>query len=339
MPSKDYAGKRAFESTPEPPPEVAGDVDPTKAAPGKSFVIHQHHATRLHFDLRLEMMNGKTPVLVSWAVPKNLPLSKEKSNLAVHVEDHPFEYGSFSGSIPKGNYGAGEVRIFDAGTYELIEQSPGKLKFRLNGRRLKGVYVMIQWQKESEKNNWLVRLYEDERDAADALPPFDPMRAKDAGHLPVSGSWIYEPSIDGSRAIIHCTQETVIYIDKEDRSSDYPDLLKLHERIVAIDAVLDGTISETGRANSKQPNTFIASDVLYMDGRLLSDEPLSARKRLLDEIVVGGPIVQVVPWIEGNPDALITAARSKGMPAILAKDPDSAYSAGSSGNEWLAVRL
>src|SRR5918992_3598805 len=99
---KTYGEKRSFDVTPEPPPEVTGDVDPGKARPGATFLIHQHPATRLHFDLRLEMFNGRTPVLVSWAVPKNLPLRKKEPRLAVHVEDHPFEYGSFSGTIPEG---------------------------------------------------------------------------------------------------------------------------------------------------------------------------------------------------------------------------------------------
>ena len=99
-PGKTYSAKRSFDETPEPPPAVEGDVDPGKAPPGKTFVIHQHHARRLHFDLRLEMMNGTTPVLVSWAIPKNLPLKPGKPHLTVHVEDHPFDYGSFSGTIP-----------------------------------------------------------------------------------------------------------------------------------------------------------------------------------------------------------------------------------------------
>ncbi|HEX2049467.1 MAG TPA: DNA polymerase ligase N-terminal domain-containing protein, partial [Actinomycetota bacterium] len=106
-----YADKRSFDATPEPAGRATpGNVDPGAAKPGRAFVIHQHHARRLHFDLRLEMYNGDVPVLVSWAVPKNLPLKKGKPHLAVHVEDHPFEYGSFSGTIPAGNYGAGEVR-------------------------------------------------------------------------------------------------------------------------------------------------------------------------------------------------------------------------------------
>ena len=89
--TRDYARKRRFDETPEPPPAVSGDVDVARAVPGGTFVIHQHHARRLHFDLRLEMYNGDVPVLVSWAVPKNLPLRKGKPHLAVNVEDHPFE--------------------------------------------------------------------------------------------------------------------------------------------------------------------------------------------------------------------------------------------------------
>ena len=134
--TRDYADKRSFRATPEPESAVEGNVDVATAPPGETFVIHQHHATRLHFDLRLEMRNGGVPVLVSWAIPKNLPTKTGQAHLAVHVEDHPFDYGSFEGTIPKGNYGAGEVRIFDSGTYEMLEQEPGKLTFRLHGRRL-----------------------------------------------------------------------------------------------------------------------------------------------------------------------------------------------------------
>ena len=143
-PEKTYRDKRSFDRTPEPQPAVDGTVDPGSATPGPTFLIHQHHARRLHFDLRLEMMNGDVPVLVSWAVPKNLPLTPGKAHLAVHVEDHPFEYGKFSGTIPAGNYGAGEVRIFDSGTYEVLEQEPSKLSFRLNGHRLQGVWHIFQ---------------------------------------------------------------------------------------------------------------------------------------------------------------------------------------------------
>jgi bifunctional non-homologous end joining protein LigD len=88
---RDYRDKRSYDSTPEPQASVEGNVDPGSARPGTAFVIQQHHARRLHFDLRLEMFNGKTPVLVSWAVPRNLPTKKKEPHLAVHTEDHPIE--------------------------------------------------------------------------------------------------------------------------------------------------------------------------------------------------------------------------------------------------------
>src|SRR5688500_17549785 len=199
--AKTYNEKRRFDETTEPPAKVyKGDVDPGEAKPGKSFVIHQHHATRLHFDLRLEMMNGNTPVLVSWAVPKNLPLKPGKPHLAVHVEDHPFEYGSFSGTIPAGQYGGGEVRIFDNGTYEVLEQEPGKLTFRLEGSRLQGVWHLFQTSKGSPKD-WLVRLREDLRPERDAPPDLAPMLATLGTEAFDDEGWIFEPKWDGVRAL------------------------------------------------------------------------------------------------------------------------------------------
>ncbi len=142
--TSEYDRKRSFERTPEPPGSFAGDVDPALANPGNHFVIQQHYATRLHHDVRLEMLNGDTPVLVSWAVPKGLPLRSGVRTLAIHVEDHPWEYRTFSGSIPKGEYGGGEVRIFDQGDYEMLDREPGKLTFRLEGERLRGIWHLIR---------------------------------------------------------------------------------------------------------------------------------------------------------------------------------------------------
>jgi bifunctional non-homologous end joining protein LigD len=338
MPSKDYAGKRVFEKTPEPPPRVEGDVDPTKAVPGRSFVIHQHYATRLHFDLRLEMMNGDIPVLVSWAVPKNLPMSKAKSNLAVHVEDHPFEYGTFAGSIPKGNYGAGQVRIFDSGTYEMLEQEGGKIKFRLEGRRLKGVYSMIHWKKDGDQRNWLVRLTQDERDEPHPIPDVEPMIAAMRDELPKDGGWIYEPSLEGERAMVLCSESTSVQDGGRDVSAKYPDLLKINERLVAIDAMLDGTIASGGKS-SKQPNTFIATDLLYLDGTSLIEEPLLARRKLLDELVVPAPFIQVVPWLADEPEPLIRAAKAKSIESIVAKRAGSSYASSATADDWVVVQL
>ncbi|MEK6840769.1 MAG: DNA polymerase ligase N-terminal domain-containing protein [Nanoarchaeota archaeon] len=139
-----YAKKRKFSETPEP----AGKSIKTS---GKKtiFVIHDHHASHHHYDLRLEM-NG---VLASWAVPKEPPISKGTKRLAIHVEDHPLEYAKFHGTIPEGNYGAGKVEIWDSGNYVLRNKNPDKIEFELKGKKLKGNFILIKTS--YVKNGWL----------------------------------------------------------------------------------------------------------------------------------------------------------------------------------------
>jgi DNA ligase D-like protein (predicted 3'-phosphoesterase) len=139
MSLEEYKKKREFPKTPEP----AGKKQET----GQSrFVVHKHDASHLHYDLRLEM-NG---VLKSWAVPKGPPEVLGERRLAVHVEDHPLEYINFHGTIPDGQYGAGTVEIWDHGTYTLEKNQPNELEFVLNGKRLKGGYVV-----QFKDKNWL----------------------------------------------------------------------------------------------------------------------------------------------------------------------------------------
>lgn len=120
----------------------------TSGEGGGGYVIQRHQATRLHWDLRLEMEG----VLKSWAVPKEPPAEKGVKRLAVQVEDHPLDYANFQGTIPKGEYGAGKVEIWDKGTYKLIDKKPNKIIFEINGERLKGTYCLL-WFKEDK--NWL----------------------------------------------------------------------------------------------------------------------------------------------------------------------------------------
>src|SRR5688572_17368158 len=135
-----YRKKRDAAKTPEPVPD--------KRPPGRSgrkpkqpiFVIQEHHARRLHWDLRLER-NG---VLVSWAVPKGLPTDRKANHLAVQTEDHPMEYANFAGEIPQGEYGGGTVGIWDKGTYELQTWTDDEVKFVLHGERAHGRYVLIR---------------------------------------------------------------------------------------------------------------------------------------------------------------------------------------------------
>ena len=166
MSLEDYNKKRNFDQTPEP-------KGSTKTTKGKLiFVIQRHAASHLHYDFRLEV-DG---VLKSWAVPKGPSLNPEDKRLAMMVEDHPFAYRTFEGSIPKGNYGAGEVEIWDEGTYEPIEKIKGKsdnllmrqeienhsLKFFLHGKKLKGEFALVKIKNPTEENAWLLIKHKDQ---------------------------------------------------------------------------------------------------------------------------------------------------------------------------------
>jgi DNA ligase D-like protein (predicted ligase)/DNA ligase D-like protein (predicted 3'-phosphoesterase) len=139
---EDYYSKRDFTQTGEP---TGGQETGT----GNSFVIQEHHSRRLHWDFRLE----RGGVLISWAVPKGVPEEPESTHLAVHTEDHPIEYGGFEGIIPKGQYGAGEVKIWDKGFYVPIKWSGEKIEVYLAGQRLNGRYELV---KMKDKEDWLI---------------------------------------------------------------------------------------------------------------------------------------------------------------------------------------
>ena len=116
------------------------------------FVIQEHFASHHHFDFRIEM-DG---VLKSWAVPKGIPEKKGEKHLAVEVEDHPIDYADFEGKIPEGYYGAGIVKIWDKGEYNLIKKDKKKIEFELSGEKIKGKYVLLFFKKDKGKNLWLI---------------------------------------------------------------------------------------------------------------------------------------------------------------------------------------
>jgi len=165
---KEYSAKRTFTATPEPPPAV-----PAAGGGPLLFVVQQHSATRLHYDFRLEC-DG---VLLSWAVPRGPSLDRNEKRLAVHVEDHPYDYGSFEGVIPAGQYGAGEVIVWDCGVYSPDEGGAtwfhdraraereireglekGKLSIQLRGEKLKGSFALV---KTKEAKQWLMIKHKD----------------------------------------------------------------------------------------------------------------------------------------------------------------------------------
>ncbi|CAN5329466.1 hypothetical protein BH18ACT5_BH18ACT5_10750 [soil metagenome] len=360
MVESSYNKKRDFAETPEPAGEWSGvDVDPATAPVGDLFVIHQHYATRLHHDLLLEMLNGSTPVLVSWALPKLLPRPGER-HLAVRTEDHPYEYATFTGSIPEG-YGAGEVRIFDTGTYRALEREPKKITIELQGERIHGTYHLIRTRPKGDKEEWLALHGEDLRSAAEPVPPANPMLATSTADPFDDGNWSFEPKWDGIRAIAVCGDGTKLISRRDhDVTPAYPELAGLHTRLVAADAWLDGEIvafedgvpsfqklqgrmhlRDAGRVEKlakKEPVVFMAFDLLYLDGRSLVDLPLSERRRLLEETVVPSDRLQVSPAIVGDGVALFNAASDQKLEGIVAKRLDSPYVPGARSTTWLKIK-
>jgi bifunctional non-homologous end joining protein LigD len=141
----EYASKRNFEETPEP----KGEVDKKESL---IYVIQEHNARRLHWDLRLESGG----ILKSWAVPKGIPEETKVRHLAVETEDHPYAYASFEGTIPKGQYGAGTVKIWDKGYYKPKVWEKDKIEVKLDGERLHGNYVLVRLKKSEDQKDWLL---------------------------------------------------------------------------------------------------------------------------------------------------------------------------------------
>ncbi|MDX6669628.1 MAG: bifunctional non-ous end joining protein LigD, partial [Solirubrobacteraceae bacterium] len=186
-----YRSKRDFSATPEP------DAPPAPAdSPRPRFVVQEHHARHLHWDLRLE----RDGVLVSWAVPKGIPMDPRRNHLAVHVEDHPLSYIDFAGEIPRGEYGAGQVKIWDSGTYEPHKFRDDEVIVTLHGERIQGRYALFQ----TREQDWMIHRMDPPADPQrEPLPDrLAPMLAK-PGSLPRDDdAYGYEIKWDGVRALV-----------------------------------------------------------------------------------------------------------------------------------------
>ena len=199
-----YNEKRDFTETKEP----QGKKKKSNAKKLK-FVIQHHLARAEHYDLRLEH-NG---VLLSWAVPKGLSTNPKDKRLAVMVEDHPIEYASFEGVIPKGNYGAGVVEIYDKGYYVPIEDiekglKKGSIKFFLNGEKLKGVWHLVK----TDSKNWLILKSNDEyaeektkisKSVKNPFTNISVMLATLTNTIPTGKKWLFEIKYDGYRIVAY----------------------------------------------------------------------------------------------------------------------------------------
>lgn len=346
----EYLRKRDFAATPEPAPGGA-------AGAGNSFVIQKHRATRLHYDLRLER-DGALP---SWAVPRGLPTQLGDRRLAVRTEDHPLEYGGFEGTIPAGHYGAGEVRIFDDGTYEPIEWSDTKVSFRLHGRRYPG----LEYHLVKTRTDWLVFLASHQEAPLIAPPPaFQPMLAE-GGHEPFDDpTWRFEPKLDGIRCLAYLSTDLTRLVTRtgHDVTSRYPELHMVHELVNQVNAVLDGEIvafdeegrnsfealqqrmnlsneREIKRMSNQVPVSLVAFDLLWLDGHDLTGQRLEHRRELLEAVVEEDPRLHLVTYVDGEGRRLAEAARSLGLEGVMAKRKGSRYHPGRRAPDWRKIKL
>ncbi len=259
-----YRSKRSAERTPEPVPEVS--ATPSPAGTDDTFVIQEHHATALHWDFRLE--HGG--VLASWAVPKGIPTTSAQNRLAVQTEDHPLEYADFAGTIDHGEYGGGEVTIWDSGHYSLEKWRDDEVIVTLDGTRSSGRFALIRTRQGAgggvgaKGNQWLMRRTKDQPDLEEVLPraggkfgadrriqhrgpPMDllPMLAT-AGTLAdiVGDEWRFEGKWDGVRAIVEIGDDHFRLLSRNgnDVTAAYPELREVFDALAGHVAVLDGEI-------------------------------------------------------------------------------------------------
>ena len=234
-----YRAKRDFEATPEP----AGDPDAPEA--GQRFVVQEHSARAMHWDLRLE----HDGTLASWAIPKGIPADPKRNNLAVRTEDHPLEYLDFHGEIPAGNYGAGTMRIFDRGTFELHKWRDKEVMVTFHGERVRGKYVLFQ----TGDKNWMIHRMDPPEDPdREPMPErIEPMLAR-IGPLPRDdANWAYEIKWDGVRAIGYAEGGRLRLESRNGNNITprYPELRELGRALGTHEAVLDGeVVALDGRA-------------------------------------------------------------------------------------------
>ena len=322
MPLEEYRRKRDARCTPEPVPP--GDPGP---GPGNRFVIQEHHARRLHWDVRLE----RDGVLASWAVPKGLPTEPDTVRLAVRTEDHPIEYLEFSGEIPAGEYGGGAMTIWDAGTFETEKWNAREVIVRLHGERACGRFVFIRTDREAGKDNWLLR-------RSGPAPDRDPL-PRDAlpmlptpGPLPRGDDWWLQVGFGGRRVLVRVESGRARVTDADGEELTAARLRGLGPSLGATQALLDGEL-----VGPPDKADLWIGDLLHLDGRDACPLPFRERRGLLEGLPLDGPHWRLAPVFPGGGPEVVTAAAEQGLPHVIAKDASSAYEPGRAGGHWVEV--
>jgi bifunctional non-homologous end joining protein LigD len=346
----EYRRKRDAKRTPEPMPAGRRHGAPGKRGRKPIFVVQRHDARRLHYDFRLE----RGGALASWAVPKGIPLETGQRVLAVHVEDHPLDYATFEGEIPKGEYGAGTVEIWDRGTYELVEEKKdGGLTVRLEGDRLQGLWTLVPAKLDGDPKNWLlIRKREEDGAAPRSRGAYSPMLATLAGEIPQGEGWLFEVKWDGYRALAYIRGGEARLVsrngnDLTERFSSIAKQLALATKSPA--CVFDGEIcalDENGRPSFSAmqqgkpgtPIVYEVFDVLEVEGEPLVELPLNERRERLQELVDRRNKTVRLSEVFEDGRALYEAAMRKGLEGVIAKRADSPYRQGKRTREWLKVK-
>ncbi|MBB3602037.1 bifunctional non-homologous end joining protein LigD [Mycolicibacterium sp. BK556] len=334
-----YRSMRDSAKTPEPVPNASPAV-----GNNNTFVIQEHHARRLHYDFRLE----RDGVLVSWAVPKNLPDTPAVNHLAVHTEDHPLEYATFEGSIPKGEYGGGKVIIWDSGTYEAEKfrdsgaDKGGEVIVDLHGRRISGRYALIQ----TKGDQWLAHRMKEQ--PTPRLADYSPMLATLGSVEKLTGAqYGFEGKFDGYRLLVEIADGELRLQSRSGRdlTADYPQLHSLAADLAEHDVILDGEVvaldadgvPNFGEMQNRVRATrieFWAFDILRLDGRSLLKAKYRDRRKVLETFAEGTDLI-VPPLIDGDGADAIEFSRKKKWEGVVAKKWDSTYQPGRRSASWI----
>ncbi|PZF92604.1 DNA polymerase ligase N-terminal domain-containing protein [Micromonospora deserti] len=341
---EEYRRRRDATRTPEPVPERT----PEPGGPGDGrgrFVIQQHHARSLHWDLRLE----RAGVLASWAVPRGLPRDPARNHLAVRTEDHPMEYLDFHGEIPAGEYGGGKMTIHDRGTYRCEKWRDDEVIVVLDGERTAGRYALFATGGKGGRD-WMVRRTDPAPEGWTSMPELvRPMHPTPGRRLPKDqADWGYELSWDGVRAVAYVSGGRLRLLSEtdEDVTGAYPWLRELAEEMAPTEAVLDGALVRIDGAGRVRPARggraggdaqYLLFDLLWLEGVTSTDLPYTQRRELLDGLALAGPHWQTPPWFPGTGAEALRTAREQGLPGVVAKRLDSVYEPGRHSRRWLRI--
>src|SRR6186713_2187018 len=347
-----YRAKRDFEATPEP----AGDAPEGTSA--LRFVVQEHSARSMHWDLRLEHEG----TLASWAVPKGIPPDPRKNHLAVRTEDHPLEYLNFHGEIPKGEYGAGTMTIWDRGTYEAEKFRDDEVIATFRGKRVHGRYALFR----TRETDWMIHRMDPPEDPD--YEPFPdtglrPMLARSGKLPPREDQFGFEVKWDGIRTILFSDHGHVELRGRNgsDFTPRYPEVRELARALGSRRIVLDGEVvalDEQGRPSFERlqsrmhlgsdsavrrrmrdiPATYVIFDLLYLDGHTTTALSYEERRTLLEQLQLEGPAWRTPAYHRGEGGALLAATKELGIEGVVAKKLDCPYTPGARASHWIKVK-